>query len=749
MKKLKRNLQILVFSLVLILGCKVYVQAAGTSIQFSDPKAQRGEKVSVTVKVESTSDALGAIDLDIVYDDEALEFESGGSAVQGGSGSIRIADTASDAETKTMAYELTFTALKAGETSISVSNYEVVNFDESVATVSHVGSAKVQVTDEEVTLSRDASLKQLKISNGTLSPAFSPSIMKYTANVSADVSSVVVSGTTTNAKAEITSITGADSLKDGENTIKVSVTAESGATAIYTITVTKEASTSEVIEETTETTVTPKPEEDENVTPEPTEEPTGEVEPAGFTVEVNEKILTPVSLPENAELKGYKTGSLEYNGESIEALVSEYMELYVINMADAQGNEDYYVYYKDIDKFTEFVKIDNGDGKFIVVLDEYPRDISVYGFERTPIIINNKKINIGWKYTEELIAYSNAAAEYYLVGGLSDSGVNTWYVYDFVEKTYQRYFVQPANLIEEESGPDLTLTEQEQQVKELNDALQKVKSDRLTIIVIIAAIAVILLIATINLCLKIHILKEDIADLEEELEEANGGVNIIKKAEEPVERRQVKRERVVKPRAPRQDRNRVNTQNNIEDNDGNEEFAEEVYQKPQMLVKEEQKKAEVKNKVTKRKLAEVDSEFFDEDDHIPSEIEDEIIRAKMHESEQEENFEAEEEKEETPVIRKKLVKPEKVEKTVKPEKTVKTAKTVKPEKLVKTEKTVKPEKTVKTEKTAKPVKREKAVKTVKQEKATKLKRPPKTSEEIEKDFKAEDFDFEFINLDDE
>ena len=749
MKKLKRNLQILVFSLVLILGCKVYVQAAGTSIQFSDPKAQRGEKVSVTVKVESTSDALGAIDLDIVYDDEALEFESGGSAVQGGSGSIRIADTASDAETKTMAYELTFTALKAGETSISVSNYEVVNFDESVATVSHVGSAKVQVTDEEVTLSRDASLKQLKISNGTLSPAFSPSIMKYTANVSADVSSVVVSGTTTNAKAEITSITGADSLKDGENTIKVSVTAESGATAIYTITVTKEASTSEVIEETTETTVTPEPEEDENVTPEPTEEPTGEVEPAGFTVEVNEKILTPVSLPENAELKGYKTGSLEYNGESIEALVSEYMELYVINMADAQGNEDYYVYYKDIDKFTEFVKIDNGDGKFIVVLDEYPRDISVYGFERTPIIINNKKINIGWKYTEELIAYSNAAAEYYLVGGLSDSGVNTWYVYDFVEKTYQRYFVQPANLIEEESGPDLTLTEQEQQVKELNDALQKVKSDRLTIIVIIAAIAVILLIATINLCLKIHILKEDIADLEEELEEANGGVNIIKKAEEPVERRQVKRERVVKPRAPRQDRNRVNTQNNIEDNDGNEEFAEEIYQKPQRLVKEEQKKAEVKNKVTKRKLAEVDSEFFDEDDHIPSEIEDEIIRAKMHESEQEENFEAEEEKEETPVIRKKLVKPEKVEKTVKPEKTVKTAKTVKPEKLVKTEKTVKPEKTVKTEKTAKPVKREKAVKTVKQEKATKLKRPPKTSEEIEKDFKAEDFDFEFINLDDE
>ena len=762
MKQLKRSLQIIVLSLVIVLGFKVCVQAAGSSISFSDPKAKKGEKINVTVKVTSDKDALGAVDLTLVYDDEALEFSGGGAAVQGGSGSIRIADTASASNTKTMTYELTFTALKAGNSSITVSNYEVVNFDETVATVNHVGSSSVQITDEEVSLSRDASLKQLKISNGTLSPAFSPSIMKYTASVGADVTSLVVSGTTTNSKAEITSITGADSLKDGENTIKVSVTAESGATAVYTITVTKEASTTEVIEEKPESTATPVPTTEGTVTP----EPTSEAQQAGFTVQVNDKTLTPVALPEGAELKGYSVGSLEYNGESIEALVSDYMELYVINMADAEGNEDYYVYYKDVDQFTEFIKIDNGDGKFIVVLDGYPRDISVYGFERTTILINDKKVGIAWKYTDELIAYSNAAAEYYLVGGLSDSGVNTWYVFDYVEKTYQRYFVQPANLIEEETGPDLTLTEQEQQVKELNDALQKAKSDRMMIIVALAMVALALLLAVINLLLKVRVLKEDIADLEEELGE--DGNTSVKKEEIPQESRVVKRERVVKPRAPKSDRNRQEEAVQ-EDTVTQEEYAEEIYPTQNKVVKEtknteEAPKKQMTKTLEKRNSVKMEKEFFDKADSIPKEVEDEIIKAKIHGNEMVETKEKTIEKkmaEKKPVKMEKksrVEKPVRVERTVKtektprPEKAVRTEKTAKPERIVRTEKTAKPERIVRTEKAAKPVRTErpeKSVKTQKVTKAVRTARPPKTSEEIEKDFKVEDFDFEFINLDDE
>jgi hypothetical protein len=552
------------------------VFAAGNSISFSDPTAKKGETIIITVKVASDSTALGAVDMTLVYDSDALEFTGSGSAVKGGSGSIRIADTASDSSTKTLSYELTFTALKAGSASLKVSNYEVFGFDESVISMDHVGSSSITVTDESKTLSKDASLKELKLSNGTLSPAFSPSTMNYTASVGADISSIVVSGTTSHANAAITSISGADNLKAGENTVKVSVTAESGATAVYTITVTKAGAAADTA------TATPAPTAEATTAPTQTEETQG-----GSNIVVNDKQLTPLALPADAELKGYTKGTLEYKGETMEALVSDYMELYVIYMTDTNGNKDYYVYYKDVDQFTEFIKIENGGDKFIVVLDGYPRDISIYGFERTTIMINDKKVGIAWKYTDELIAYSNAAAEYYLVGGLSESGVNTWYVYDFVEKTYQRYFVQPANLIEEETGPDLTLTEQEQQVKELNEALQKSKNSRLMVIGVLTFAVLILIMVCVNLFLKVRILKDEIEELEE------GDVD--------------EQERIIPPAAS----------------------------KAPVAPKAPQRKREVPPvneqpvPVKKKREVEPEDDFFDEADGIPREMEDEIIKAKI------------------------------------------------------------------------------------------------------------------------
>lgn len=561
MKQLKRSIQIIMLSLIVVISCKMNVFAAGNSISFSDPTAKKGETVIITVKVASDSTDLGAVDMTIVYDSDALEFTGGGSGVKGGSGSIRIADTASDASAKSLSYELTFTALKAGSSSLKVSNYEVYGLDESVISMDHVGSSSITVTDESKTLSKDASLKELKLSNGTLSPAFSPATMNYTASVGADISSIVVSGTTSNENAAITSISGADNLKEGQNTVKVSVTAESGATAVYTITVTKGKTA------TAEVTATPAPTAEATATPAPTEDTQDSSD-----IVVDGKQLTPLALPADAELKGYKKGTLEYNGQTMEALVSDYMDLYVIYMKDTNDNKDYYVYYKDVDQFTEFVKIENGGDKFIVVLDGYPRDISIYGFERTTIMINDKKVGIAWKYTDELISYSNAAAEYYLIGGLSESGVNTWYVYDFVEKTYQRYFVQPANLIEEETGPDLTLTEQEQQVKELNEALQKSKNSRLMIIGGLTFAVLILIMVCVNLFLKIRVLKDEIEELQEE--------------EVP-----------------------------------------EIYEQPTPEKKKMVNEQTVS--VKKKTEAETQEDFFDEEAGISKEVEDEIIKSKI------------------------------------------------------------------------------------------------------------------------
>lgn len=734
MKKFSKVLGVFLFSMMLVLGCKVCTLAAGTTIAFSDPTGAKGETITVTCKISSTSQALGAVDMTIVYDDDALEFTGGGAAVKGGSGSIRIADTAAAANTKVMSYELSFKALKAGQSSITVSNYEVVGFDESAVTVGHVGSSTVEITDTSVSLSKDASLKSLKLSAGSLSPAFSPSIMKYDVTVGADVTSLVVTGTTSNEKAAVTSITGADNLKEGYNEVKISVTAESGNTAVYTLYVTKEKGQAATTLAPTSTDVTTTPSVTAALSPEATPSITPEVTlAANITVTVNNATLRPVPLPADAELKGYTKGTLEYKGATIEALVSDYMELYLVNMLDEGGNQNYYVYYKEIDKFTEFVKIDNSDGRFIVVLDGYPKDISIYGFEKTPLIVKDKTLSEGWKYNDELIAYNNAAAEYYLLGGISESGVVTWYVYDHVMDTYQRYFVQPANLIEEESGPNLTLTEQEQQVKELNEALQKSKNARLLVIGILAFVCLVLLLATINLALKVSFLKKEMNNADESEEDEDDAYFGVFEEEQNTP----KYERVVKPREPR-----TLPKIQVDEVKAEAEAASETEKAPQQMPKEQP----VVRKMVKKSVPVAEEEFFDKEDALSEEFEAEVLKAKVQE-------EPVDEFEDTMKPQKKAVTKEPVEKRpVKRRKTLEEMAKSKrnPSEKEKVRKEGKKEVKGEAEDTRKQ-KLKKKEDTVSQKKkgntATKpVKKSPKS---IEMDFKEEDFDFEFIDLDED
>ena len=88
--------------------------------------------------------------------------------------------------------------------------------------------------------SADNSLEELSLSSGTLSPQFTGKTVKYTAQVTNDVTSVNVTAKPVHEKAVVESITGADNLQVGANEIKVNVKAENGALAVYTITVTRQ-----------------------------------------------------------------------------------------------------------------------------------------------------------------------------------------------------------------------------------------------------------------------------------------------------------------------------------------------------------------------------------------------------------------------------------------------------------------------------------------------------------------------------
>jgi hypothetical protein len=85
-------------------------------------------------------------------------------------------------------------------------------------------------------LSDDATLSDLSVNQGTLSPAFNPYTANYNVSVENSVSSITVSATASHPNATVSG-TGSKSLNIGNNTCNIAVTAENGTAKIYTIVV--------------------------------------------------------------------------------------------------------------------------------------------------------------------------------------------------------------------------------------------------------------------------------------------------------------------------------------------------------------------------------------------------------------------------------------------------------------------------------------------------------------------------------
>lgn len=249
----------------------------------------------------------------------------------------------------------------------------------------------------------------------------------------------------------------------------------------------------------------------------------GNAEISGVTVEVGDKVLGFVEkLPSDAGLTGYTKSTLSYQGVEAEALKSDYTDVYIVYLADAAGAADYYVYNEKLDKFSEFILLKGVNDKFIVVLEGEGPNLKEYGFAETSIFISDKEVVV-WGYLPELIQLSPAAAEYFVVYGLNNEGLMAWYIYDTTEGIYQRFFSQPPALIEDVKGSTLSLTEQEEQIKQLNDSIIEIKSSRMTIIVILAVIVLILVFLLLNTFLKVRALKEELLFQDEEEDDFASG----------------------------------------------------------------------------------------------------------------------------------------------------------------------------------------------------------------------------------
>ena len=236
MNRLKTILKGVIGAFVMTLA--ICSQAFAARIAFSDPSAEAGGEVTVSMKITATgNETINSSNVMLTYDPQALQFLEGTGA-SGDAGSLRVVGTAEAANSTELSFSLKFKALKAGHTSISVSTQEVYNGDGQLVTVEQQGNSVVSVSGA-AGASDNAALSDLQISPGTLTPAFSPDVDSYTAVVGQDVETVTVSALVADESATV-SVSGNEGLQMGDNEIVCTVVAADGQTTrTYRVVVTR------------------------------------------------------------------------------------------------------------------------------------------------------------------------------------------------------------------------------------------------------------------------------------------------------------------------------------------------------------------------------------------------------------------------------------------------------------------------------------------------------------------------------
>lgn len=241
-KEKNRGLLAVLLAAVIVLGCvlvpDVEARADNLIIAVSAKTVKIGDTLTVTVSVPAGVSAT----VNLSYSSNLLTYSSASeeASVNAGTVSMTIGDY--DSSNGRASGSVKFQAKAAGRAGISVAAPRACNQDGDQVDIG-AASTVVTVKNEsqgENEKSADNALASLALSEGSLSPAFQPDIYDYSAEVANEVTEVAVSAVPHSDKAVVESVEGAEELSVGKNRCRVTVKAENGVTATYTITITRE-----------------------------------------------------------------------------------------------------------------------------------------------------------------------------------------------------------------------------------------------------------------------------------------------------------------------------------------------------------------------------------------------------------------------------------------------------------------------------------------------------------------------------
>lgn len=422
--------------LIGLIPATVYA-ASAVNVSISSAETQLGQEVDVTITLSGNDETIAVTDLWITYDPVVLEAVSGFD--NGGGGKVRIIST----EGKT-SYTLKFKAVAVGSSEVKL------NTDQCIISTLQTDKLEMYVSTGTVTvkgatnLSKNNSLSSLVVTPGTLVPAFSKDVTTYNMTLDEYCARLTVSAVPEDSKAKI-SIWGA-AMDPGDNTTKITVTAENGDEKVYII-------------------YTKVPDKKEEET---------KKEETELIVEIDGRLYNVVNnfdeslLPEGYEVKDY---NYKNNKIVVGKGLSNGKIIFCVTSADVEKAEPQFVVYDEqTGSFSELRIITTAGASYTVVEDETIMSTVEIpaGFVESEYSFNNITYKV-W------IEEGNPNAESFLIYCTNINGETGWYQFDMMESTMQRAFLI-ENAVEKET--EAVTAEQEtesenQDSEELTDLKQE------------------------------------------------------------------------------------------------------------------------------------------------------------------------------------------------------------------------------------------------------------------------------------
>ncbi len=323
----KRAASLLILLAMLLTMASPVFAAATVRLELSADRIAIGKTLTIEVKVGSGVPDLSSVGFDMTFDANAFSFVSGsvnGTAKGDNKASFTLqgtdviqltaADYLFDTDSDPLLATLQFKAKAASAGSaFTLENIVLGDYTESVNPVPATFAGAQSVIFFQP--STNADLSQLVIEPGTLEPAFTPANTVYSVQVPEGVNALTIDALPADDKAKV-SVSGHTGLQDGENTVKVVVTAESGATKTYTIKAIK---------------ATPSP------TPEATPTPAA-------TVTIDGAVFTVQSIGDDqTPPPGFAATTTMLSGQPVPAYVDSRLNLLLLYLADSAGNQDFFL----------------------------------------------------------------------------------------------------------------------------------------------------------------------------------------------------------------------------------------------------------------------------------------------------------------------------------------------------------------------------------------------------------------------